>query len=244
LLEALVRSDVAAVRDLADTRRGGRQQEAWLLAWVGSVHGEAPEPGASWEFRITHADASEAYDPSINSYRIQGGIRVLDTAPDLFLTWRQNGREERVGLLLEDGVWRWAWPLEEVRGDEIEQAFNARQSLRRRGAALRGLPPLPLHVENPLAPASMVDSGGGCARMLFTVRADGEVTDIRFNARPSSAYGKAARDALSRWRFAPSDEDQRVFQSFAFEVNTDGRWSAGFDVRGSGPGQCRGLPWP
>lgn len=244
LLDALVRSDLTAVRDLAATRRAGREQEAWLRAWVESMRGEAPGRGASREFRITDPGASDAYDPTINTYRIAGGIRVLASAPDRFLTWAPNGREERLGLLLENGVWRWAWPLEEVRGAEIEQAFVARQALRRRDAPLRGLPPLPLHVETPLAPASMVDSGGGCARLRFTVRADGTVADIRFNARPSSAYGKAARDALAQWRFAPSDEDQQAFQSFAFEVNTDGRWTAGFGVQGSEPTLCRGLPWP
>jgi hypothetical protein len=258
--DALLAGDAETLQSLAATARPEPGQQAWLKGWMETLRGgpeggpeSGPESGpeggpesgpGSVGLRLESPSESLHYDATLPALQVGQEIRVLDESADALLAWAVDGREERVGLVRKDGVWRWLWPVEELRGVEIVEAFTARQSLLRRGAPLRGLPPLPLHMVAPLAPPSLVDHLRGCARLVFKIRADGSTDEIRFNGRPTSAYGKAARDALAQWRFAPTDEDREAFQSFAFEINTEGRWSAGY-ADGEGESEsCRGLAWP
>jgi hypothetical protein len=238
--DALASGDPESLAALSSPQRNGREDRAWLEAWAASLRVGSGDARS----RLVAPSEAPVYDATIPALRVGQGVRILDRVPEQLLAWTWEGGEEWTGLVREDGSWRWLWPTDELRGREIVAAFDARQALLRRGAPLRGLPPLPLRVVKPIAPASMVDHGNGCARLVFTIRADGSVEGIRFNARPTSAYGKAARDALAQWRFAPTDEDRETFQSFAFEINTEGRWSAGYADGDVESEACRGLAWP
>lgn len=85
--------------------------------------------------------------------------------------------------------------------------------------------PLPDAVAQPSYPREALQNGvEGFVELLFTVSADGEVTEVTITeARPAGIFNQAVLDAILKWRFKPALEngepvDQRVRHRFDFSL--------------------------
>jgi len=70
------------------------------------------------------------------------------------------------------------------------------------------VPPVPASDVRPSYPAELFTSGvNGTAVVLFTVRADGAVTDVSVIKSEDIHFGNAAIESVLRWRFVPARVD-------------------------------------
>jgi TonB family protein len=229
---AVDQDDERALRKLVDPDHRPRNLSIYLeqyVAFMATVRTRLPDRSA-YGYALVEPQQLPEYDPSIPALFKANQLDVYPVAADAFLQLtvkEESGLAELelIPLNQQDGQWWLVFPQESVAWPGLESRFRARQE--QRAAGDPGLVPLPVHVELPAYPASMAESAtSGCARIGFVIDTDGQPDESHSaQSEPSGLPGRAARDALKKWRFTPPAQlitSELVFVFLAASADAEG----------------------